>query len=96
MPIPKAPEIKKQAEIKTLPAESRQPLDLSIDNITIDDEKKVSEPLIENSDLFNRLSKKQTKSELSISGKLLNDTNKDDEYLKTIDGAHINIKGNFD
>ena len=96
--LPEKPEIKKQTETKPASSKPGQSLDLSIDNITIEDGIKADGFLNENSDLFNKLSKKPKSSELSISGDLLTDKDKanDGSYLKSVDGAHINIKGSFD
>ena len=72
-------------------------LDLSLDNISTEEENNNNEPLIEkNSALFNKLSEKQTESELSVSGKLYTDKTKDKDYLQSVDGAQINIQGNFE
>ena len=87
--------VTKSQEIKT---ESTKPvLDLSLDNISIeqkfDDDTTLEE---KNSELFEKLNQKKTGAEISVSGKLLTDDNKDEDYLKTVEGAEIIIKGRFD
>lgn len=68
---------------------TKTPLDLSLDDIFI--EYKNDGALLEkNSALFETLSKKQAEDEITLSGELLIDENKD--YLKSIDGVKINIE----
>ena len=72
-------------------------LDLSLDNISTEKESNNNEPLIEkNSALFEKLSDNKTEAEISVSGKLYTDKTKDKDYLKSVDGAQINIQGNFE
>ena len=74
-------------------------LNLSLDNVSIEQQKVEKNELVEKSSaLFETLNKKQVESEISVSGTLLTDKNKDEneDYLKSVDGAKIIIKGNFD
>ena len=71
-------------------------LDLSLDNISTEEESN-NEPLLKkNSVLFDKLSEEKTESGISLSGKLYTDKTKDKDYLKSVDGAQINIQGNFE
>lgn len=89
-PLPKPPEIKKTAVPKPV-------LDLSLDNLSIEQKTDNDNALEEkNSALFDKLNQKKTESKISVSGKLLTDESKDKDYLKSVDGAQIIIKGNFD
>ncbi|MCK5394895.1 MAG: hypothetical protein KAJ32_02835 [Gammaproteobacteria bacterium] len=108
-PVEKTTEVKtapeKTATQKTTTRKTRPVLNLSIDNIPIDHQSnddnifiKDNEPTEKNSDLFETLSKDQTEPNINLSSKLLTDENKlaNKEYLESVDGVQINIKGNFD
>ena len=71
-------------------------LDLSLDNIHVETNKNEDELLEENIALFETLNQDKSESGITVSGKLLTDENKDENYLKTVDGAQINIQGNFE
>ena len=90
--LTKPPEINKTAVPKPEPV-----LDLSLDNLSIEQKTDNDNALEEkNSALFDKLNQKKTESKISVSGKLLTDESKDKDYLKSVDGAQIIIKGNFD
>ena len=90
-------------EPQTAPEDTRPPLDLSIDNIRIEqpntnavflNDKTATE---ENSELFKTLSKDQTEANIDISGKLLTDAEKleNKEYIDAVEGVQINVEGSF-
>lgn len=101
-PVKTAPEIitkEKATAIKVRPA-----INLSIDNMHIDkhinDDNFLNagiEPTDNNSALFETLGESQIKRKINLSGKLLTDEDKIDnkEYLESVDGVQINIKGSF-
>ena len=87
-----------------VPKQAKPVLNLSIDSI-MNKDKKNSDALSinnnihveKNSALFNTLNKKHAESKLNLSGEFLTDKNADDEtnYIKSVDGIQIDIKGNF-
>ncbi len=102
-PIEKTTEIKTAPE-KTTTRKTRPVLNLSIDKIPIEHQSnddnifiKDEKPTEKNSALFETLSKDQTEHNINLSSKLLTDENKlaNKEYLESVDGVQINIKGNF-
>jgi len=79
-------------------------LNLSIDNLSIENEnteknffKGAENPVERHSQTFNTLSKEAAKSNTHISGNILTNSEKLDnkEYINSLDGVQINIKGNF-
>ena len=101
--------ISKTTEVKTAPEKAMQkitrpPLNLSIDDISIDHQgndddvlnidKEPNETL---SDTFSTLSRNQAEPDISFSGKIFTDEEKleNKEYLDSIDGVQINIEGSF-
>jgi len=83
----------------------RPKLNLSIDNISLDDDKGDASFLNseglnaeENSALFNTLNQKHREPDTNLSSEFLTDENADEEtnYLKTIDGLRIEVQGNFE
>lgn len=97
-----APE--KIAKQITTTMKARHVLSLSIDNMHIDHHinddiflNTGKEPTEKNNTLFETLNKHQIEPRISLSGKLLTDKDKveNKEYLDSVDGVQINIKGNF-
>ena len=94
---PKPIETITEPAIEKTPAKPKPILDLSLDNIPLEQLEDYDEPIIEkNSALFETLNKKPPESDVSVSGALLTDKEKDESYLKSVDGAEIYIKGHFD
>ena len=105
--------ISKPIEVKTVPEQAtkkatqqktRPALNLSMDNILLDQQKnnedifnKDKEPTETQSELFETLNRNQKKSDINLSGKLLTDEEKIDnkEYLDSVEGLQINIEGSF-
>lgn len=111
--------VKKTTEIKTTPdkmtrqetmmtktdtIKARQALNLSIDSISVDQQRNDDNTFDEdialkenNSALFETLSRNKVDDEINVSGKLITDENKlaNKEYLDSIDGLQINIEGSF-
>ena len=97
-PVEKTTVIKAAPE-KTTTEKPMRVLNLSIDNISSDDQRKNDDiflkdnvPTEKNSALF------ETENSVNLSGKLLTDNNKleNKEYLESVDGVQIKIEGNFD
>ena len=108
-PVEKTTQVKtapeKTATQKITTRKTRPVLNLSIDNIPIEHQSnddnifiKDEKPKEKNSALFETLRKDQTEHNINLSSKLLTDENKlaNKEYLESVDGVQINIKGNFD
>ncbi len=86
------------------PQEIRQPLNLSISDISFEDKKNDKDIFVNDSDLteknsalFNQLSKKRPGSGVNLSGELLTDENADEtqDIRQSVDGMQINVKGDF-
>ena len=84
---------------------SRPPLNLSIDDITLQDQTDDMDRLFndhdgteKNSKLFDELNRKQPASSFSLSGELLTDENEYEtkDLLKSVDGIHIKVQDSFD
>jgi len=95
----------KAAPEKIITKKARPALNLSIDNLTIENQTKndnsfIQEkaPIEKNSALFETLNKGQTEANINLSGELLTDEDKieNKEYLDSVDGVQINIEGNFE
>jgi hypothetical protein len=91
--------------VTTNTATTRQELDLSLDNISIENEVNhdrvfnTRREATENDNaLFNTLSKSHREDDIRLTGNLLTDEDKldEEEYLDSVDGLQINIKGSFD
>lgn len=89
---------------KTDTIKARQALNLSIDSISVDQQRNDDNTFDEdialkenNSALFETLSRNKVDDEINVSGKLITDENKlaNKEYLDSIDGLQINIEGSF-
>ena len=113
--VSKAPEVISKtaevetAEVKTAPEKAMQqiarpPLNLSINDISIDHQGNDDdilnidkEPKETLSDTFSTLSRNQAEPDISFSGKIFTDEEKleNKEYLDSIDGVQINIEGSF-
>ncbi len=83
---------------------ARHAINLSVDNIHIDHHinnnnflNTGKEPTEKNNALFETLSKNDIESRINLSGKLLTDKDKvkNNQYLESVNGVQINIKGNF-
>ena len=94
-----------QHEIKAVAEKTVAALDLSIDNIPLEPIKDngglfltKKTPTEENSELFEALSKDQAEASIDFSGKLLTDEEKlaNRQYLDSVVGVQINIKGKFE
>ncbi|MCK5395753.1 MAG: hypothetical protein KAJ32_07160 [Gammaproteobacteria bacterium] len=103
-PVEKTTVIKAAPE-KTTTEKPMRVLNLSIDNISSDDQRKNDDiflkdnvPTEKNSALFETLNKVPAENSVNLSGKLLTDNNKleNKEYLESVDGVQIKIEGNFD
>ena len=95
---------KKEAK-KSIQQKARPALNLSIENVPLDNQEsdkdifnEDKEPTDTQSELFDTLNRKQTESDINLSGKVLTDEEKIDneEYLDSIDGLQINIEGSFE
>ena len=95
--------VMKAAPEKIIPGKTVPVLNLSIDNIAIEqpninavflNDKTATE---ENSELFKTLNKEQAEANIDISGKLLTDEEKfeNKEYLDAVEGVQINVEGRF-
>jgi hypothetical protein len=82
----------------------RHAINLSVNNIHIDHHindnnflNKGKEPTEKNNALFETLSKNDIESRINLSGKLLTDKDKvkNKQYLESVNGVQIIIKGNF-
>jgi hypothetical protein len=100
--INKTTEIKIVPE-KTLQQKPRPALNLTIDDISIDQENQddvfnLDKELTEtHSDTFKTLTRDQAESNYNLSSKMLTDEEKIDnkEYMDAVDGLQINIEGSF-
>ena len=101
-----APEItapEKIAETKASTLKKRQPMKLSIDlpvDSQVENENFLSagsEPTEGNNSLFGTPHKNNTDPGINLSGKVFTDDNKleNKDYLNSLDGVQINIKGSF-
>ena len=108
-PVKKLTEIKLTpietlTKVSTVPQQSRPLLNLSIDHISLENQKNTDDTFINDyvrtknsSALFSDLKKKQPEHSLSISGELLIDKNVDEskDFLESVNGIKINVQGSF-
>ena len=89
---------------KTDMIKARPALNLSIDNISVDQQRNDDNTFDKdkalkenNSALFETLSRNKVDDDINVSGKLFTDENKlaSKEYLDSVDGIQINIEGSF-
>jgi hypothetical protein len=100
--INKTTEIKIVPE-KTLQQKPRPALNLTVDDISIEQENQddvfnLDKELTEtHSDTFKTLTRDQAESNYNLNGKILTDEEKIDnkEYMDAVDGLQINIEGSF-
>ena len=91
------------AETKASTLKKRQPMKLSIDlpvDSQVENENFLSagsEPTEGNNSLFGTPHKNNTDPDINLSGKVFTDNNKleNKDYLNSLDGVQINIKGSF-
>ena len=105
--IKPAPEItapEKIAETKARTLKNRHAMKLSIDDLTVDSQVKNenilsagSEPTEGNNSLFGTPHNNNTDPGINLSGKVFTDEDKleNKDYLNSLDGVQINIKGSF-
>ena len=91
-------------KVSAVSQQSRPLLNLSIDDISLENRKNNNDMFIsdyhrteKNSALFNELSRKQPENSLILSGELLTDKNIDEtnDFLKSVNGIQINVQGSF-
>lgn len=99
------PEGQKPAKQQKATIEVRPALKLTIDSLPVESQRNDNNFLNENgalselnNELYEKLNNKNVHPGVNLSGKLLTNEDKLDskEYLDSVDGLQINIKGNFD
>jgi len=96
--------IKAPAEVSAVQAQSKPPLNLSINDVTFDNQKNNDAMLFNDNDgtennsaLFDELSKKNPDRRLKVRGELLTDKSvgETDDIIKSVNGIQINVQGKF-